>query len=326
MQQLAQDIKNETYRPCYLLYGSEDYLRRQYRDRLKKALVPEDDTMNYNYYCGKEINVNEVIDQAETMPFFADRRVIMLENTGLLKAGGEKLAEYVNEQAPSTVLIFVEESVDKRSKLFKALSSCGRVTEFSEQSPDTLAKWILGKVKKEEKQIDKSAMELLVNRTGTDMATIDIELEKLFSYTYGRNAITVRDVEEIVTVSTGSKVFDMTKAIANKQQKLALDMYHDLLFHKESPFGILALIAKQFNTMLTVKELDASGYSVAQISKKLNLWDKFVREYKSQADRFTHKRLREAIESCVKADEDVKYGNMSPEMSVELLIIEYSSK
>lgn len=324
MQRLAQDINNHTFMQCYLLCGSEDYLRRQYRDRLKNALVPEDDTMNYNYYSGKEINVNEIIDQAETMPFFADRRVIMLEETGLVKSGGEKLAEYIKEQSKDTVIIIVESQVDKRSKLYKAIDSCGRITEFTEQSPDTLMKWILGKVKKENKQIDKAAMELLLKRTGTDMATIDIELEKVFSYTLDKDAISQSDIADIVTVSTSSKVFDMTKAMANKQQKKALDMYYELLAHKEQPFGILALIAKQFNTMLTVRELWDARYDIKQIANKIGLWDKYVREYKSQADKFSHKQLKNAIEACVRADEDVKYGRMTPELAVELLIIEYS--
>ena len=67
MQQLAQDIENRTFKRCYLLYGDEDYLRKQYKDKLLKALVAEGDTMNFNRYEVKDINIGEVIDQAETM-------------------------------------------------------------------------------------------------------------------------------------------------------------------------------------------------------------------------------------------------------------------
>ena len=99
MQQLIQDLKNETYKQMYLLYGEEDYLRKQYRDKLKAALVADGDTMNYHYYEGKDINVGEIIDLAETLPFFADRRVIILENSGLCKSGGDALAEYLKQPA-----------------------------------------------------------------------------------------------------------------------------------------------------------------------------------------------------------------------------------
>ena len=324
MQQLAQDINNKTFAHCYLLYGSEAYLRRQYRDRLKSALIDPADSMNFNYYSGKEINVGALIDQAETMPFFADRRVILIENPEFNKEDGEKLAAYLAEQAESTVIMLVTESIDKRSKLYKAFTKCGRVTEFTEQTPDTLTRWILGRVKKENKQIDRSAVELLLKCTGSDMSVIDIELEKLFSYTMDKSSINSADVEAIVTVSTSARVFDMTKAMAFKKQKVALDMYYDLLSHKESPFGILALIARQFNQMLIVKELIDDGMGTDAIAKKMNLWPKLILEYKSQADKFTFKRLHQALEACVRADEDVKAGRMTPEMAVELLIIEYS--
>lgn len=324
MQRIDQDIKNQSYLPCYLLYGKEVYLLLQYRDKLKHALVAEDDNMNYNYYVGKDVNINAVIDQAETMPFFADRRVIILENLDLLKDEAEKLADYISGQSETTVIIMVCESIDKRSKVYKAFEKNGRAIEFTEQTPETLTRWILGRMKKENKQIQNSAMEAFLARVGTDMSVINIEMEKLCSYTYGRNEITVKDIEEIVTVSTSAKVFDMIKAMANRKQKIALDMYHDLLAHKESPFGILALIVMQFNKMLTVKEMLDDGLDVKRIAQRMNLWDKYVREYKAQADKYTFKQLRAALDACGQADEDAKLGRLTPELAVELLIIEYS--
>lgn len=324
MQRIDQDIKNKSFLPCYLLYGKEIYLILQYRDKLKNALVPEGDNMNYNYYAGKECSVNALIDQAETMPFFADYRLIVMENVELLKDDADKFADYLSGQSQSTVIVMVAESVDKRSRVYKAFEKNGRAVEFTEQTPETLNKWILGRMKKENKQIEGRAMDEFLSRVGTDMSTINIEMEKLFSYTYGRDSITAKDVEDIVTVSTSAKVFDMTKAMANRKQKQALDMYHDLLGHKESPYGILALIVRQFNNMLVVKELFDDGMDIKRVAQRMNLWDKYVREYKHQADKYTFKQLHEALEACAKADEDAKLGRMLPELAVELLIIEYS--
>ena len=90
MKRIAQDIKNGQFNNIYLLYGEEAYLRRQYRDNLKKALVAEDDTLNCTSYSGKDINVNEIVDIAGTMPFFAERRVIIIENSGWLKSGEDR--------------------------------------------------------------------------------------------------------------------------------------------------------------------------------------------------------------------------------------------
>lgn len=324
MKGLAQDIANQTFKKCYLLYGEENYLLKQYRDKLRNALVPEGDTMNYNYYTGKEFEVQEVIDQAETMPFFADRRVIFLEETGLLKAGGEALAEFLLDSPEECVIVFVETSVDKRSKLYKTISSKGKICEFNIQPEETVRKWILTRIKKEGKNIDIAAMDALIERTGTDMSVINIELEKLFTYTLNKPAISAKDIEDIITVSTSAKIFDMIAAVAEKKQAKALEMYHDLLMHKETPFGILALIGRQFNLMLQVKELKETRYSSKTIAEKVGLSPFIEQKYERQASKFSYSKLRKALEACAKADEDVKMGRIAPELSVELLIIEYS--
>lgn len=326
MQQLNQDIDNLTFKRVYLLYGDEDYLRKQYKDKLLKALMPDGDTMNFNRYEGKDIEIGEVIDQAETLPFFADRRVILIEDSGLCKAGGEQFAEYISNSAPDTVIIMNESAVDKRSKVFKAVSAAGRAVEFSPQPPETLKKWILGRVKREGKNIDLRALELLLERTGTDMTTISGELEKLFSYTMGKSAITANDVDDIITVSTSSKVFDMIAAIAEKKQSSALSMYHDLLAHKETPFGILALITRQFNMMLQVSELMDEGKGVKVIADAIGVSTYIEQKYERQVKNFGYKSLRKALDACAQADENVKIKGMNPELSVELLIIEYSSR
>ena len=85
MKSLIEDLKSGQFNKVYLLYGEEAYLKKQYRDKLRNAMISPDDTMNYAYYEGKGVNPKEVIDLAETLPFFAERRLIILENTGFLK-------------------------------------------------------------------------------------------------------------------------------------------------------------------------------------------------------------------------------------------------
>ena len=97
----------------------------------------EGDTMNFTAFRGKDVNSGEVIDLAETMPFFADRRVILIEDSGLFKKGGEQLADYMKEPASSVCILFIESEVDKRSRLFKAVRDCGCAVEFATQDETT---------------------------------------------------------------------------------------------------------------------------------------------------------------------------------------------
>ena len=325
MQRINEDIKNNTFSQVYLLFGEEAYLRKQYKDKLKNALSAGGDTMNCHYYEGKDISVGEIIDLAETMPFLAERRVIVLENTGLFKSGGEALAEYLSNPAPTVNFVFVEAELDKRSKLYKAVHNKGVSVECSSQDEHTLKRWILGMIKRESKNISENAMNLLLNKTGTDMENIHKELEKLFCYCLEKDVITEADIEEICTQKVTNQIFDMVNAIADRQQKKALSLYYDLLALREAPMRILFLIGRQFNILLMVKEMKKKGYDNKTIASKAGIPPFTVGKYAAQASKFKSKDLKQALTECVEADEAVKTGRMNDKMSVELLIVKYSA-
>lgn len=323
MQRLIQDLKTGDFKKIYLLYGQEAYLRRQYKDKLKEAMIG-DDTMNFNYYAGKDFTVGEVIDQAETMPFFADKRLILIENSGLFKSGGEQMAEYLKAPAESVSFLFVETEIDKRSKLFKTVQSGGCAVEFATQDETTLKRWILQMVKKENKNITENTLNLLLEKTGTDMENIHKECEKLFCYCMEREVITPQDVEAICTKRVTSHIFDMVEAIGNKNQKKALELYYDLIALKEPPMRILFLVARQFNILLQVKELVKKGYGNKAIGERIGLPGFIAGKYVSQAARFDKAAIREALEDCVSTEEAVKTGRIADHMGLEMIIIRYS--
>ena len=324
MQKLLQDIKNQEYSQLYLLYGEEAYLRKQYRDKMKEALVEPGDTMNQHYYEGKDIKIEEIIDMSDTMPFFANRRVIVIENSGWFQKGGDKMAEYLVHLPETTYFIFVETQIDKRSKLYKIVNKQGRVAEFAPQDEQTLKRWILGMLKKENKNITAANLNFLLECLGTEMANIKTEMEKLLCYTLDKVEITKEDIEQICTKRVQNQIFEMINAIADRNQKRALGFYYDLLTLKEPPMRILALIGRQFNYLLQVKELRKKGYSSQNISEKTGLHGFVVGKYEKQASKFKMEELKEALEACVEADENVKTGKMTDIMSVEILICKYS--
>jgi DNA polymerase-3 subunit delta len=324
MKALIEDIKAGHIKQIYLLYGEEAYLRRQYRDKLKQILVRDGDTMNYHYYEGKKAAIPEIIDLAETLPFFADRRLIIWENSGLFKTADEKLTEYLKAMPETTGIIFVEAEVDKRGRMFKLIQGMGGAAEFAGQDEETLKRWIAGILKKENKRISERAAVYLLGKTGMDMDNIKGELEKLICYCLDRDTVTEEDIDAVCTVRITNHIFDMVGAIADKKQDKALRLYYDLLTLKEPPMRILFLIARQFNVLLQVKELKKKGYDHKTIGTKVGLPGFIAGKYAAQAAGFEAADLREALEACVEADEAVKTGRMNDVMSVELLIIQYS--
>lgn len=321
MQHINEDIKTGRFKQVYLLHGEERYLRRQYRDRLKKAMCSEGDTMNVHFYEGKDISVGEVIDQAEVLPFFAERRVILIENSGLFKSGGERLADYLAEPGETSYFIFNENEVDKRSRLYKTVQSKGYIADFGVQDENTLKRWIAGILKREGKRITVSTAELFLEKTGTDMDNIYMELEKLISYCLDKPVVEAQDVEAVCSNRTASHIFDMINAIAAGQSGRAFSLYNDLLTLKEPPMRILSLLTRQYNMLLQVKELKEKGFDHKAIGARVGLSPYIVGKYVTQASRFRQAQLRKALAECAEAEEAVKNGKMNDVMSVEVLMM-----
>ena len=325
MKSLNEDIKTGQFKQAYLLYGEEAYLKKQYKDKLTKAMLPEGDTVNYAYYEGKGTNPAELIDLAETMPFFADRRLIGVENSGFFKNATPELADYIKNMPETACFLFVESEVDKRGKMYKSVKDKGRAVEMGRQDEKTLLYWLAGMVKKEGKQIKESTARYLVAKTGTDMENLEKEMEKLFSYTLGQTEITVQDVDEICTTQITNKIFDMVEAVATKQQKRALHYYYDLLALKEPPMRILYLLSRQFKLLMEVKDLSGRGYEKSQIAKTAGLHPFVAGKYIKQCHSFSKEELRSIIEDAANMEEMVKTGRLNDRMSVELFIVKYSS-
>ena len=325
MKTIDNDIKAQDFKKVYLLYGQERYLIKQYRDKLVKAMVNEGDTMNFSSFEGDGINQKEIIDLAETQPFFADRRVILIEDAGIFKKNGDELGEYLTTSPDTTHFIFVEESVDKRSKLYKAAAKCGNPVEFKEQTDETLARWIGMRIRKEGKGMSQAAYNLFISKTGTDMENIDKELEKLICYCLEKDTIELSDVEAVTTEQTTSKVFEMVDAIASHKQRHALDLYYDLLALKEPPMRIMYLISRQFQMMMTVKAMTNRGFGNKEIASKAGCPEWAVRKYQSQCRAYTLDELKQAVKDGVAYEEAVKTGQMNDQMAVELFIVQYSA-
>ncbi|MDD6056858.1 MAG: DNA polymerase III subunit delta [Clostridiales bacterium] len=326
MRAIDEDIKTGNFKQLYLLYGTEGYLKKQYRDKLKNALAAEGDSMNFSAYQGKDINPREVIDLAETLPFFAERRVILIENSGFFKNTCEELAEYLPQMAPDTYMIFVEEEIDKRSKTYKAAKNVGHLVEFSTQSEELLTRWIFSRLKKEGRNITGAVMQLFLSKTGTDMGNIDRELEKLICYTMGRDVVTAEDVNAIVTEQIANKIFDMVNAIADHDQRKALELYYDLLALKEPPMRILYLVLRQFSILFHIRDMTRCGLDKQTMAKKAGIPPFAVSRNVAQAKGFSVLQLKEALCYGAKLEEAVKTGQMNDQMAVELFLVRYSKK
>ena len=322
---IDEDIRNGRFRQVYLLYGEDAYLRGYYKKKLIRALVTDETGMNLQVFEGKDTDQDEVIAQAQTLPFFAPYRVIVVENSGLFKSAAGPLADFLPQIPEQSILIFSETEVDKRSKLYKAAKTAGVLQECAHLKGSSLEDWAVRRLAKEGKRIQIAAMHALLQSAGDELFAVSNEVDKVVAYTLGRDEVLLSDVEAVCPVRPENHVFRIINAIAEKNRETALDQYAQLLSLRESPIGILRLLGGQFNRILQVKDLREQGFDRAEIARRSGQKEYAVSSNLQLGAGFDARQLRELMAACVRTEEAVKSGDISDRIGVELLIAQAAS-
>lgn len=325
-QKLNNDLKAGNFKPAYLVYGEQSYLRLQNRDRIRKALMGEGDEMNFSRFSAEDFDLDQVMELSETLPFFADRRVILIEDAGLFgsRAGAESdaLAEYLKNLPDTTHILFVEESADRRKKLYKAVQKIGTIIECSQPDTGTMRKWVQSLFKRAGKEIPQGVLRMFLEWTGEDMQNIVNESEKLISYLGDRTEVKPADIRAICSVRIKDRIFDMIEAVSMKNKDKALQIYMDLCALQTPPQVILTLMIRQFNQLLQAGEL-MTKVNDRDIASRLHVPPFVVTKRYRPALRSASKgQLQEALERCLQADQDYKSGKVDARIAVEMIIIQ----
>ncbi|MCR5109061.1 MAG: DNA polymerase III subunit delta [Lachnospiraceae bacterium] len=353
MKSISEDIKNNSYSKVYLITGTESYLRQQAKTRLKNALCSPDDNLNFAEYRGKDPDISEIIDFANTLPFLAEKRVLIIEETNLFRVYGASsdseededggsddtedeededntdegnmkgaLAAFIKDIPETACMIFVQESVDKRGSIYKAIKKAGRVVELNLPGDKDIENWIISRVKGASLQIRRSALDMFMLRVPRDLETMNQELEKLICYCLDKGEIDSEDVKAVCTERIEDKVFDMINFIVEKNRHDALLKYYDMLALKTHPRKILSLVEGQFSRILTIKALTRDGLSQEEIKQKLSLHPYAVKMSVKNGQKYTFSQLRAILERCAEYERMINQGLMDNRMSLEVLIAE----
>lgn len=331
LKNLKDDLKKKTFKRVYLLYGEERYLVQHY-ERAFFEILPDstNSLMNRDVFDGKDIPAEHIINAAETFPFLSDIRLVCARDTKLFTAGrkneSEAMAGYLSKIPESTILVFVETEVDKRSRLYKKTAEIGRAIEFKTPSERELLIWITNVCKKKGNIIQVENALLLLRTVSHNMTALYAEADKLNSYA-GENAeITAADIKAVCSPSLETRVFDLIAAVGSGKTEDALLLYRNMLLMKEQPVMILTMIARQFRLILQCVVCAGKKMRAPQIAQALELRGGFiVDECLSQGRHFSRERLFQAIYDCADMDLRIKTGLINAETGVEILIIRYSS-
>ncbi|WP_240376554.1 DNA polymerase III subunit delta [Bacillus piscicola] len=330
--ELARKIQQKTIDPLYLLYGPEDFFIKDITEKIvSAALPPEELDFNYSIFDMKETPVEVAVAEGETLPFFGEKRVVLVKNCYFLTAVKQKndiehnlplFERYIANPFQETVMIVTvpHEKLDERKKIVKALKKHGTVLEAFPFNGRDMQEWLAAFYAERQLHITVDAKERLMQLAGQDMNRLISESEKLSLYAGEEREITAGMVNELVPRNLENNIFDLVDHVVRGRAEQAFRVYYDLLKQNEEPVKILTLLARQFRMILHVTQLKRKGYSRQKIAAQLKVHPYAVKIAEAQSPLFTEQKLKEILIELADADYEIKTGKMAKSLRLEMSI------
>ncbi|MCM3089107.1 DNA polymerase III subunit delta [Bhargavaea ginsengi] len=319
--------------PVYLVSGPEMYFFDETEKRLKEAMA-EAAASELTTFDLDETPIEAVIEEADTFPFFCERKLIIARNASFLKAaekGKEKvehdldrLMDWLAHPPESAVVLFLApyEKLDARKKVVKAFRKHAVCLEAESLKPHDIETWIRQEAVRLGSKISDAAVRLLIETAGEDMVRLRSEMEKLSLYSGEGQEIGTDTVGLLVTKTPEDDAFKLLDAYMQGDSAKALMIYRDLLQNKEEPIRLNALLANQVRLMIQVNALKKKGYQQHQIAKQLKVHPyrvKLILENRKMAD---EARLLATLSRLADADLRLKTVSGNRERVLELVLMQ----
>jgi len=311
-------------RPLYLLVGPEIYLRRAAAQAITDAalsgtLLREFNESSFSLFTE---SVQSAIAAAEQLPMMSERLVVRIRDFARLReADEEMLIRYLNNPAPSTVMVFTADDLDKRKKSTKVLLDVCTVVEFPPLKDAEAKAWAKTRLKELKISADDQVLSEIIRLVGTDVQTLSNELDKLASAAATTGRITPDLVEELIGRSRELSNFELADHLLAGNRKRALETLHRLLEDGAEPVMLVGLIAGNYHRLALGKYLFARG-GREEVFRNISL-PPFKRDsYISTLQRSTAEKIARGLQLTAATDLAIKTSQATPRLQLEMLVCE----
>jgi len=303
----------------HLFVGEEDLrIEEGVAALIEEVLPAEDRALNLDVLDAAEAEVGEIITRLDTLPFFGDRRVVVVKRLDALGGGGaEAMEAYLARGAPPTVAILTASAIDRRTRLFKVIQQHGTIHPCDPLREREVARRVMEEAKRAGKRMGPQAADKLVTMAGTGLRVLRLEVQKLAAYVGERPDISVVDVEAMATTLSETKFWTLTDAIGQREVGPAMQALEELL-QAEHPLLLLATIAGHCRWLAKISALrarDAAGVAAA-----LTLHPFRAGKLLEQARRYGSGAFPEIFALLEEADRAIK-STGQPGLALETLVL-----
>lgn len=312
-QELETSLKKGKIPTLCYLFGEESFLvDRAVGKLLDLAIDPSLKDFNFNVFYGAESKGVDIVDAAQTLPMFADRRAVLVKRAEGLKAEAlETLLPYIQNPSETTCLIFSSSKIDQRKKIFLELKKQGALVEYKKLYENKLGDFIQGESQAQGKQIESAAAGLLSALIGNNLQELSSQIEKLVVFTGVKTRITVDDVKAISSSSKAFTAFELGKYVGLKDLSNALKSLDGLFRDGEQAPMIIGALARHFKQLWRVRELLDRKAPQNEISKEAGINPFFLQDMIQQAKNFKTSDLFKILQELHACDIASKSGGHS---------------
>jgi DNA polymerase-3 subunit delta len=314
----------EGVRPLYLLLGTESYLRRVASQTitemaLSRTLLRE---FNESAFSLLSDSVQSAIAAAEQLPMMSDMRVVRVRDFARLREADEEvLIRYLTNPAPTTVMIFIADELDKRKRATKVLLDVCTVVEFPPLKDGEAKAWVRTRTRELKVTADDQVLSLIISLVGTDVQTLSNELDKLVSAAGDTGRITSDLVDELIGRSRELSNFELGDHLLSGNRKKALETLHRLLEDGAEPVMLVGLIAGNYHRLALGKHLLARG-GREEVFRNIAL-PPFKRDsYLATLQRSSVTKIARGIQLTAAVDLAIKTSQATPRLQLEMLVCE----
>ena len=339
---MQESKTSEIKKDCsvYFFIGDDlDALQAVERELIQRVGNPDMATLNIARLNGRTDNLDELVKNIGLFPFGVEKRlVIYTESLERIhdKKDIERWQKIVENVPPSTVLVLEFRTAlvkKKKDWMWKTYADHSWLAKWAERKDDwffykeyripsrrDLPARILKMAEEEGGQIESRAADELARLAGDDILLIRQEVRKLCMYVSGERSITAEDVRLLCSAIPEEDVFAMVDAFALGDAPRALH-HLKLMFANQDYVRVFSMIVRQFRLLLLAKEALQEG-PASSVAARIGESEFVAQKAIQQSKRFTFEELEHIYRALYDMDGDVKRGNITPEVGLELIFFE----
>lgn len=312
----------------YVLYGEEHYLIKKELDRILEKNITYEKEMNTSVFDASKTSMEEIIADAQTIPFFSDQKAVVVNQANFLSSQSnddanalEVLNRYLDSPNESTILILIcnQAKLDSRKKIVKRLQKEAKVLQFSMFDDFTRGNFVKDYCAKKNIHMSREALSEFYYRIGYSPARMISELDKLSLYA---NHIEKEDVISLVTRPMDDNVFDIFQSIIRHDFKRAYRYWKDFEALSIDPIALIAMLASQYRFLHQVKILQMSGLNQKEIASKLSAHPFRVSKTLESCAYMNEQEISATLNELAQLDQNIKAGKVDKKFGFEMFLIE----